>query len=125
MGHGADDVHVVGDEQVGQALVALQALQQHQHLLLDGDVERAGGFVEHQHLGLHDERTGNGQALALAAREGMGVTCQQAGELGLRKAHLGQRGQHLVAPLGGAQAGLVHLEAFAHDFFDGEARREG
>ena len=67
MRHGADDLHIVRDEQVAQALLSLQALQQGQHLLLDGDIEGAGGLVQHQHLGLHDEGAGHGQALALAA----------------------------------------------------------
>ena len=33
---------------------------------LDGDVERGGGFVEHDHVRLEDQRPGDGHALALA-----------------------------------------------------------
>ena len=69
--HGADDVDVVGDEQVGQAALFLQALQQGQHLLLDGDVEGAGGFVQHQQFGFDDERPRQGDALlTLASTDG-------------------------------------------------------
>ena len=56
MRHGADHVHVVRDEQVAQAAVALQPLQQAQHLLLHRHVERTGGLVQHQHAGSHDQR---------------------------------------------------------------------
>ena len=57
MGHGANHVHIVGDEQIGQTTLLLQPLQQGQYLLLNGDVERTGGLVQHQDLGLHDERS--------------------------------------------------------------------
>ncbi|MNV99433.1 hypothetical protein D3C71_1947900 [compost metagenome] len=65
--HRANDVHIVGDEQVAQGLLLLQALQQREHLLLDGDVERTGGLIQNQHLGLHDQRSRDRHTLALAA----------------------------------------------------------
>ena len=46
---------------------ALQPLQQRQHLLLHGHIQRTGGLVQHQQLRLDDEGARNGQALALAA----------------------------------------------------------
>ena len=67
MGHGANHVHVVRDQQIAQLALALQALQQGEHLFLHRHVQRAGGFVQHQHLRAHDQRSGNGQALALPA----------------------------------------------------------
>ena len=40
-----------------------------EHLAHQLRVERAGGLVEHQHLGLHAQRAGDGDALLLAARQ--------------------------------------------------------
>ena len=125
MRHGADHVHVVGDEQVAQALFFLQALQQAQHLLLDSHIERAGGLVEHQHLRLHDERARHGQALTLAARKFMRVALQQARVLRLSQAHFGQHGLHARTAFGHAECGLMHLQALAHDLFDREAGGQG
>ena len=39
------DSHVVGDEQVREAHLALQLTQQVEHLGLDGDVQRGDGLV--------------------------------------------------------------------------------
>ena len=38
-------------------------------------VEERPGLVEHEHVGLHGERSGDGDALLLAAREAGGVRC--------------------------------------------------
>ena len=64
-----DDAHVVGDEQVGQAELALELLEQVQDLGLDRHVERRHGLVADDEVGLEDERAGDADALALAARE--------------------------------------------------------
>ena len=55
------------DEQVGQPQLLLQLLKQRQDLRLDGDVQRGGGFVQHQNGRLQDQRPGDGYALALPA----------------------------------------------------------
>ncbi len=47
----------------------LQLLQQLQDLRLDGDVERGGGLVGDQQVGLVGERHGDHHPLALAAGE--------------------------------------------------------
>jgi hypothetical protein len=50
----ADEAHhreVVADEDVGQAQLVLQVLQQVEHLRLHADVQRAHRLVQHQHLG--------------------------------------------------------------------------
>ena len=49
--------------------LALQRLQQLEDLRLDGDVERGGGLVGDQQVGLVGERHGDHDALALAAGE--------------------------------------------------------
>ena len=69
----ADDREVVGDEQVREPELVLKVLQEVQDLRLDGDVERAHGLVEHHELGFEGERARDPDALALSARELMGV----------------------------------------------------
>jgi len=51
-----DDADVVGDEQVGQAELALQLFEQIQDLRLHADVERRRGLVADDQLGLHRQR---------------------------------------------------------------------
>ena len=68
----ADVAHhgeVVGDEQVGEAELPLQLLQEVDDLRADGDVEGADGLVADDEVGLHRQRPGDADALALAAAE--------------------------------------------------------
>ena len=60
---------IVGDEQVGEAELLLQVLQQVDHLRLDRHVERRHRLVADDQLGLDGERAGDADALALAAGE--------------------------------------------------------
>ena len=115
--HGADHVHIVGDEHIAQTLAALQALQQRQHLLLDGDIERAGGLVQHQHVGLHHEGAGNRKALSLATRKLVRIALQQTRKLGFIHTHIGQGMDHARQALRARQIRLVNAQAFAHNFF--------
>ena len=43
--HGADDRDIMGDEQIAQTPLALELLQELQHLKLGGGVQGTGGFV--------------------------------------------------------------------------------
>ena len=65
----ADDVEVVRDEDVGEAEVALQVLEQVEDLRLHGDVERGHRLVADDQLRVDRERAGDADPLALAARE--------------------------------------------------------
>ena len=80
-----DDAHVVGDEHVGQAELALELLEQVQDLRLDRHVEGRDGLVADDEVGLEDERPGDPDALALAAGElvwvAAGVPGRQADEV--------------------------------------------
>jgi len=67
-----DHGKVVGDEEVGQAHLPLQVLQQIDHLRLDGHVQRRDRLVAHDESGLDHEAPGDADALALAAGELMG-----------------------------------------------------
>src|SRR5206468_7834808 len=60
---------IVCDEDVGEAELALQVLQQVDHLRLDRDIERRYRLVAHDEARLDRERPRDADALALAARE--------------------------------------------------------
>ena len=64
---------VVADEQIGEAPVTLELMQQVEDLRLHRDVEGAGRFVEHDELGIEGEGSGDGDALPLPSGELMRV----------------------------------------------------
>lgn len=72
VGHVPNNAEVVGDEEVAQTKALLQAREEIQNLRLHGDVEGRRGFVADDDARLDRKRPGNGDALALSAREGMG-----------------------------------------------------
>ena len=63
---------VVGDEQEGDVELALQVLEQVDHLRLDRHVERGDGLVGHQQLRVQRERPGDADALALPPENSLG-----------------------------------------------------
>ena len=64
-----DHRHVVRDEEIGDAELALQFLEQLQHARLHRHVERRHAFVGDDQLWPQGQRPGDADALALAARE--------------------------------------------------------
>ena len=64
-----DHVQVVADEQVGQAEITLQVVEQVQDLRLHRDIERGSRLIEHDEAGAQGERAGNANALPLATGE--------------------------------------------------------
>ncbi len=75
----ADVLHhaqVVGDEQVGQAVLFLQVLQEVQNLGLHGHVEGGDRLVEDDQLRIQRQGPGDADALPLAAAEGVGIAVQ-------------------------------------------------
>ena len=72
VGYLAGKAHFVGDHQHGDAGVC-QLLHQLQHLAYHLGVKGAGGLVEQDHVRVHGQRTGNGDALLLTAGEALGV----------------------------------------------------
>ena len=64
-----DDCEVVRDEEVREAELALQLLEQVDDLRLDRDVERRHRLVADDEVRVERERAGDADALALAARE--------------------------------------------------------
>ena len=74
----ADDGQVVGDDDVGEAELALQPRQQVQDLALHGDVETGGRLVRDDELGRECQRAGDADAAGLAAGKLMRIA---AGEI--------------------------------------------
>src|SRR4029434_10824312 len=68
------DAEVVCDEQVGEIQFSLKLLEQVDDLRLHGYVQRAGGFVADDELGIHRQTSCNADTLPLPAGELMRVT---------------------------------------------------
>ena len=69
-----DHGEVMGDEQEGDAALALQILKEIDDLRLHAHVERADGFVANNQPGFDGQGAGDADALALAAAELVRVT---------------------------------------------------
>jgi hypothetical protein len=92
-----DHAHVVGDQHDGGAR-DLQMFSAADDLRLDGHIQRRGGFVGHDQLGLGRQRQGNHHALAHAARELVRVVVDAL--LGRRNAGVLQQVDGALARLG-------------------------
>ena len=68
---------VMGDEDLGH--LAPKALEQAQHLRLDGSVQRAHGLVENEQVGPAGQRPRDADALQLSAAQLMRQAGGQAG----------------------------------------------
>ena len=115
-----DDAQVVGDEDVREAELALQVLEQVEDLRLHGDVERGDRLVRHDELGIERERAGDADPLALPARE---LVREPVVVLRVEADDLEQV-LHTPLPLG-VRADPVHLERLGDDEADALARVEG
>ena len=73
VGDVVDDAEIVRNEDHGEAEVFLERFDEIEDLRLDGDIERGDGFIRDDELGLRCEGTGDGDALALAAGEFVGI----------------------------------------------------
>ena len=114
--HVADQMEVMRDEQVGEAEAFLQLEQQVHDLGLDGDVERAHGLVEHHELRLDGERARNADALALTARELVGIAVEEGRTEADRAQKLDDTGAAGIAPLLPAS----RLEGAGQNFLRGQ-----
>ena len=77
--HMAHHRQVVGDEQVGEAQLLLELVEEVQHLGLDRHVEGGYRLIEHQEAGIEGQRPGHADALALPAGELVRVAVDDAG----------------------------------------------
>ena len=96
-----------------------ELLEQPQDLRLDGHVQRGGGLVGQQQLGVAAQRDGDHDALAHAAAELVRVVLDAA--RGLGDADLAEQLDGALDRVGVAQA-QVQLEALGHEALDGQHR---
>ena len=75
----ADHRQVVGDEEIGEAEVALEVLQEVDDLGPDRDVQGGDRLVGDDELRLQGQRPGDADPLALAAAEGVGIAAAGVG----------------------------------------------
>src|SRR5689334_16373495 len=68
-----DHRQIVTDQDIGEAALATQPLEQRQDLGLKNRIEGRRRLVEQHEVRLEDERAGNGDALALAAGQLMRI----------------------------------------------------
>ena len=73
LGHVAHQAQVVGDEEVGEIELPLQAQEQVDHFALHRDVQGRGGLVQQDHRRVRGQGPGHGHDLPLPAAQGPGV----------------------------------------------------
>lgn len=110
----------MADEEIGEAELVLQILEQVDDLGLDGDVEGACGFVADDETWAEGEGAGDGDALALAARELVGVA---VGGVGGHAAAVEEIAGS-AAGFGASIDGFVDAEGFGDNVGDAHARAE-
>ena len=121
VGEMADDAEVVGDEQHGHAAPLLHILEEREDLRLHGDVERRRGLVGDQQVRLVGDGHGDHHALALAARELVGIVVEA--RLGIGQADDVEQPQRLGAG-GGFAEPAMRDDDLAHLLLDGVERIE-
>ena len=108
---------IMGDEDVGEAELALEVLHQVDDLRLDRYVERRHRLVTDDQLGLRGQRAGDADALALTTREFVRIAQRMPG----RQADLAQ--QLVDAPAQRrARRQPMQAQRFGQRLADGEAR---
>ena len=115
---GRDQTQVVRDEDQAHAALAHQPIQNGQHLQLHRDIQRRGGLIGNQQLGVGDQHHGDHGALAHAARHLMRV--EPVDPYRIVNLHRLKRSQSAPARLGTADPAvgtqcLDNLLADGHD----------
>ena len=113
------DREIVGNEEIGEAELALEMFEQVDHLALDRNVERGDGLVAHDHIGLDGERPCNADALALAAGKLVRIAQRHVGEEPDELQQLGNTIGNL-----GFRHDVMDAHGLADDLPDGHARIE-
>ena len=120
VGHMAHDGEVVADEEVGQALLALQVFHDVEHLRLHTHIECRRGFVTHQEFGLRGQGAGDGNTLALATGKLVWVLAH----VQWRQAHGLQQFTHPGFQSGFVRQDAVLTQGFTNDVLHDPARVE-
>ena len=125
-GHLSDDGEVMGDQEHGERVLALQLAKKGENLRLHGDVEGGGRLIGDEEARTVDERHGDEDALALPAGELMRVIA--VAERGLRQSDGFKGGDGFPFGLSGGEGRRVSAGAFgdlaadAHDGVEGGHR---
>ena len=98
-----DEAEVVADEDQAHAALGDEAVEDAEHLELDGNVERRGRLVGDQEVGLGDQHHRDHRALAHAAGELVRVGVEDAG--GIADLHRGEHGEDALAQLAARRPG--------------------
>ena len=122
VGEFGDHTEVVGDDQHAGAGHVARGLEHVEDLRLHGDVQRGGGFVADQQVGVVGDRDRDDHALPLAA--GQFVRERPGAALGLGDADQFEQldGARPGGPL--ADVALVHLDGLGDLVADGVDRRQ-
>ena len=98
-------VHVVGDEDDRDALLAVELFDGREHLAPADGVEHGGRLVEHDALGLHRQHARDGDALLLSAGEQVRRVLDE-----LRHADGLERVVYAISDLGARHAQILRCE---------------
>ena len=110
-----DHREVVGDEEIGEAELLLQILEQVHHLGLDGDVEGTHRLIADDQAGAQGQGASDADPLALPAAEGVRVAIHVLGLEADAAEQFGHLGPHVALGL------AVDLQGLADDVEDGHA----
>ena len=117
--HLRDNAEVVGDEQDGRSMLALEVVHQLQDLRLNGDVQRGGRFVRDEQLRLTGQRHSDHHALTHAAGELVRILLGD--DFRIRNLNVRQHLDHFLLGFFLAQS-LMDDERLGNLAFDGEHR---
>ena len=114
----------MADEQIGEAIFALQVAQQIDDLGLHRNIESRSRLVQHDHARAQHQGAGDGDALALAAGKLMRIAvAHRRAEADLAKHRVDAR-VNRPRPVEAKVGRSVHAQPLANDLGDAEARAE-
>ena len=116
-----DHRQIMADEDISQAQLLLNLHHQPHNLGLDGHIQGGHDLVADDERGIHGQGAGNGDALALAAGELMGIAVGEGGVQPHQLQHLGGALQLFRL----ASGDLVDLRPLHDDLMDGHPGIQG
>ena len=111
-----DHGKIVAHQQITQVPFFTNIAKQVQYLGLDGNVKRRGRLIEQKNLWLEQQRTGDGNSLALASGELMWVTIKKP----LFESHVSNRHLYTVSLI----SNLVNSQRISQGVINGASGME-